>query len=215
MDAVYILGDGSLANNEEIRYSIRSLEKNMLDLRDIYIVGADPGFLSGIKHISALDTSLQKGQNAFHKITTACTIPELSEEFLLMNDDFFMLEPFTGADFPFFALKGSNGGTCGLHSFHIHAPIRLKKEWYLKMPFDPNSKSCKSPRTFYSNFYKAPPNFCDDFILRAGEGCKDFNLQVKNWRSFSISDSAMLYEPFKKWLDELYPEPSSYEYNKN
>lgn len=211
MDAVYILGSGSLSNDDEIRYSIRSLELNMLDLRNIYVIGEKPEFLQKIIHIPATDGSKYNHENAYKKICLACKIPELSDEFLLMNDDFFMSEPFTGADFPFFALKNSNGGPCGKNSFHMHCPIRLKKEWYLKMPIDPLFKSCKSPRTFYANFYQAPPTFCDDFILRAGKGCKDFDEQIKGRTFFSIGDQSMLYPPFKIWLDKLFPVPSTFE----
>lgn len=211
MDVVYILGSGSLCNNEEIRYSIRALETNMLDLRNIYIIGEDPKFLQKIKHIPAHDSSNYKHINAYHKIILACKIEELSDEFLLMNDDFFMTKEFLGSDFPFYALENSNGGSCGPNSFHIHCPVRIKKDWYLQMPIDTSFKSCKSPRTFYANFFKAPPKFCNDFILRAGVGCLDFNIQIKNKPCFSISDSAMLYEPFKNWLHSLYPIPSRFE----
>jgi hypothetical protein len=211
MDVVYILGSGSLVKNEEIRFSIRSLEENMLDLQNIYIIGEDPEILSGVKIIPASDSSPDKWKNAYHKIILACTIPEISEEFLLMNDDFFMIEPFSGAEFPFYALEGSSGGTEGLNSFHVHCPLRIKKEWYRKMPFDPTSKGHHSPRTFYCNFYKAPPTFCDDFILRAGEGCKDFDLQIKGKPLFSISDTAMIWEPFVVWLMYKFPHRSRFE----
>ena len=211
MDVVYILGSGSLVKNEEIRFSIRSLEAHMLDLRNIYIIGEDPEILTAVKKIPSGDSFPEKWKNAYHKIIRACSIPEISEEFLLMNDDFFMLEPFSGAEFPFYDLKGSNGGTEGLNSFHIHSPLRIKKEWYQKMPFDPTAKGHHSPRTFYCNFYKAPPTFCDDFILRAGEGCKDFNAQIKGKPLFSISDTSMLYAPFLVWLGKLFPNPSRFE----
>ena len=211
MDVVYILGSGSLADNKEIFYSIRSLEKNMLDLGDIYIVGEFPPFLPRCKHIPARDIFKDKWQNALSKVRLACSVGEISEEFLLMNDDFFILEPFSGAEWPFYALKGSNGGSCGQHSFHIHCPIRINKEFYLKMPLDTESKACKSPRTFYSNFYKAPPKFSEDFILRVGPVCRDFDDQIKNWPSFSISADAVLNDKFISWLEKMYPEPSRFE----
>lgn len=211
MDAVYILGTGSLAKNEEIRYSIRSLEANMSDLRNVYIVGECPEFLQKVKHIIAGDKSKYKHINAYHKIKIACKIEEVSDEFLLMNDDFFMTKEFVGADFPFYSLENSNGGNCGQHSFHIHCPIRLKKEWFEKMPIDLSFKSCKSPRTFYANFYKAPPKFCNDFVVRGATGCLDFDKQIIKKPCFSISDSTMLYPPFYKWLQELYPVPSRFE----
>ena len=211
MDVVYILGEGSLCDDEEIRYSMRSLERNMLDLRNVYIVGELPEFLAPFEHVPASDGFTEKWKNAYSKIKKAASLEDLSEEFLLMNDDFFMLEPFTGAEFPFYALKNSNGGTDGMHSFHIHCPIRIKKEWYLNLPLDINSKGRHSPRTFYGNFYKAPPTFCEDFILRAAPGCKDFDIQAKNKPCISVGDDAMLYAPFRQWLEKQFDIPSQYE----
>jgi hypothetical protein len=141
----------------------------------------------------------------------AASVGELSEEFLLMNDDFFMLEPFNGAEFPFYALKGSNGGVDGQLSFHIHAPVRFKKEWYLSLPLDLNAKGRHSIRTFYANFYKAPPTFCDDFVLRTGEGMPEIASQIKKWPCFSISDSSMQDKKFMLWLKKRYGEPSRFE----
>lgn len=211
MDVVYILGSGSLVKNEEIRYSLRSLERNMLDIADVYIVGEKPEFLKDFIHIPSQDLSPEKWRNAYKKIKIACADSRISEDFLLMNDDFFMLEPFNGAEFPFYALKNSNGGTDGLHSFHIHCPMRIRKLWYSQMPLDMLAKGRHSPRTFYANFYKAPPTFCEDFILRVGEGCADFDVRTKKSPCFSIGDTAMLYEPFRLWLDNLFPEPSRFE----
>ena len=44
MDIVYILGNGSKFNNEEIRYSLRSLEK-FVNFDRVFIVGECPKFL--------------------------------------------------------------------------------------------------------------------------------------------------------------------------
>ena len=211
MDVVYILGSGSLSQNDEIRYSIRSLDQHMLDLRDIYVVGEMPQKLPYAKHIPANDGFTERWKNAYNKVRKACDIEGLSDEFLLMNDDFFMLEDFMGAEWPFYALEGSNGGTCGTHSFHIHCPIRLSREFYKNMPFSLDQKACRSPRSFYGNYYRAKPTFCKDFILRAANDCKPFDEQVKGQPCFSISDSSMLYEPFRQWLQTLYPDPSGYE----
>lgn len=211
MDVVYILGSGSLVSNKEIKYSLRALETNMQDIRNVYVIGELVPDLPGVIHIPATDPAKTKWQNAYLKIKKACSLPDLSEEFLLMNDDFFMLEPFIGTEWPFYALKNSNGGVCGQHSFQIHCPIRLNKEWYSKMPFDVHSKGHLSPRTFYANFYKAPPLFCTDFIVRVGKEARNYDEQIKNWPCFSIGDVAMLDPVFSKWLEDMYPVPSRFE----
>lgn len=211
MDIVYILGTGSLVNDEEIKISLRAIDENMLDLRDVYIIGEKPDFLTNIIHIDSEDYSKDKWKNAYHKVKKACEIYDISDEFLLMNDDFFMLDLFSGADWPFYALKGSNGGACGSNSFQVHCPIRIKKDWFLQMPYSVDQKACRSPRSFYCNFYRAPAKFCDDFILRVGSGMRDPDEQIKEWPSFSISNSAMLHKPFVSWLHSKFPNPSKYE----
>jgi hypothetical protein len=211
MDAVYILGTGSLCQDLEIKYSLRALDQYMLDLENVFIVGDRPNFIIGVEHVIETDPTTEKWKNAFRKIKRACTLPDLSSDFLLMNDDFFMTEPFVGEEWPYYALKGSNGGVDGMNSYHVHCPIKLNKELYLKMPLDISGKGKHSPRTFYSNFYKVKTKLRDDFILRAGTGCRDFDEQIKKEPCFSISDSAMLYPPFLQWLSDMYIIPSRFE----
>src|SRR5690606_36704423 len=129
------------------------LAYNMKDRYNIYIVGKEVDFLHGCKLIRFKDSEDKACKNVCLKTKLACEIEELSDEFLFMNDDFFMLEEFYGADFPFYALKNSNGGNCGMHSFQVHCPIRFKKDWYAGMPIALNIRGNYSPRTFYANFY--------------------------------------------------------------
>lgn len=93
-DIVYILGTGSKWFNNEIRYSIRSLEKNLKNRGRIFIVGEWPHFLDTkrVIHIPAVDPAHHKLLNAMHKIRLACIDRRVSEEFILMNDDFFFLK---------------------------------------------------------------------------------------------------------------------------
>lgn len=211
MDVVYILGSGSLVKNEEIRYSVRSLEKYMADLGRIFIVGDDPGMLPLAVHIPASDTSVYKWQNGYHKVKKACAIEGITEEFLLMNDDFFMLEPFLGAEWPFYSLKNGNGGPCGPLDFGLHCPMRINAEWYDKMPFDASGKGPLSPRTFYANFYRAPSKMSSDFVIRVGAGARSYDEQIVGKPCFSIGNTAPLDDNFMHWLDSLYPEPSTFE----
>lgn len=200
MDAVYILGGGSLAEDEEILYSARSLCENMMDLRNVYVIGEYPKHLPLAAHYQEPDRHKERWKNTFDKVIRACNIDDISDEFLLMNDDFFMLEPFNGADFPFYAVKGSNGGPCGANSFGIHAPIRISKEMFSKMPFTTGQNACKSWRSFYANFYGAPPKFVQDCIIRTGHNVASFDQQTAGQPFFSISDAAMLDLEFSDWL---------------
>lgn len=214
MQAVYILGDGSKAENEEIRYSIRSLEANMLDLEHVFVVGECPDFLGGVTHIEAEDKYEKKWQNAHHKTLVACEHEEIDEQFLLMNDDFFLCEPFMGAEFPFYSKPDTSGGVDGPKSFALHCPIRIVKDFYKQIPLNIDAGGDHSPRTFYANFAKAPPTPMEDCIVREGEGIPDFDEQIAGRQWFTIGDTIMTSEKFRYWLHERWPDATEYEQKK-
>lgn len=208
MDAVYILGTGSRSGNEEIRYSVRSLEKHMSDLGKVFVVGSRPESLRAAAWIEATDNHAKYWKNALEKTRFACFDERVSADFLLMNDDFFMREDFIGAELPFYSVKGGSGGGSGLHDFGIHCPIRFNKEMYVKMPLSTELKGDFSPRSFYANFYKARPEPVKDCIVRTGSGLPDYGVQVKGSDFFSCDDVAFLVPSFQDWMRELYPLPS-------
>jgi hypothetical protein len=51
IDVVYPLGTGSVWQDNELRYSLRSLEKNFPDLGRVYVVGHKPDWLGNVEHI--------------------------------------------------------------------------------------------------------------------------------------------------------------------
>lgn len=101
IDLVYVLGTGSKWNDNEIRFSLRSVEKHLTGYRNIYVVGECPKFLTNIVHVPATD-EFDPGTNAdgnmILKILKACAIPDLSDEFLFMNDDFVILKPMVASE---------------------------------------------------------------------------------------------------------------------
>lgn len=211
MDAVYILGSGSLSKNEELRMSIRSLQKHMVDLDRIFVIGEYPGeWFTGI-HIHMEDLHTEKWKNAYIKTLRACDSIDISDEFLLMNDDFFMNADFVGAEFPFYTIPGANGGSSGMNYFGIHCPIRIKKDWYKAMPFSVNMKGEMSPRSFYANFYRAPVKKGIDTIVVTGGNCPPFDFQVADRDFFSIGNNIMTMPIFYEWLYKKYPLKSRFE----
>ena len=92
MDIVYLLKD--TPTNEELTYSLRSLVNMPHD--KVFFVGGCPINIdkSRIIHIPTL-----QGNNKYHNTTkaiqVACYNESLSENFSLMNDDFFILKPIT------------------------------------------------------------------------------------------------------------------------
>jgi stress response protein SCP2 len=87
MDYVYICRNGK---NEELRYSIRSLEKNMPN-GNIFVIGYRPDWYIG-NFIKVEDIS-SKFDNIKNCISVIKDTPKISDDFILMNDDFFALKP--------------------------------------------------------------------------------------------------------------------------
>ena len=86
MDFVYICKDG---NNEELRYSIRSVVQSFPD-SNIWVVGGKPTWYAG-NYIN-IKQVLTKYRNAIQNLNAICNSNEISEEYILMNDDFYIVK---------------------------------------------------------------------------------------------------------------------------
>jgi len=93
IDVVYPLSDKSRWSNNELRYSLRSLEKNFPDLGRVFVVGCKPAWLTGVVHIAMEDVHKHnKDANLIDKVLTACQ-SGLSDQFVFMSDDQIFLTP--------------------------------------------------------------------------------------------------------------------------
>ena len=85
IDLVYICGSG---HNEELRYSIRSAVKN-LKFNNLWVVGGKPNWYIG-NYIEVAQNK-SKYVNARNNLRAICSSPEISDSFILMNDDFYIM----------------------------------------------------------------------------------------------------------------------------
>lgn len=89
-DLVYPLKDSQ--TNEEFRYSLRSVEKHAKNFGKVVTIG---GVVSGIKPDLAIPLR-QTGGTKYDKVNMTfreiCLNPGISDNFVLMNDDFFLME---------------------------------------------------------------------------------------------------------------------------
>jgi hypothetical protein len=94
-DLVYIVRSGD--ENEELRTSLRSIEKYAPKHDGIVIVGYKPTWLNDkITYIPTNQTSRLEGWlNAKLNLLVACKSPKISDNFILMNDDFIATRPIT------------------------------------------------------------------------------------------------------------------------
>lgn len=86
MDAVYVVKPED--DNEELRFSLRSLAKNMPYIDRVFIAGYCPSWVTNVEAIS-LTPLVDKLDNQFQSLRAACADDRISDEFVLMNDDHF------------------------------------------------------------------------------------------------------------------------------
>lgn len=90
-DFVYILKD--TPKNEELKYSLRSIEANAGDLinRVVFVGGRPEGF-QGYIYIKQEQMFKTKHMNAIMNIYKACKTASITPNFVLMNDDFYIMK---------------------------------------------------------------------------------------------------------------------------
>lgn len=184
IDLVYILGTGSHWQNNEIRYSLRSVEKNVSGIRKIFIIGERPSFINDeVIHIPYKDVYTNKARNIMAKILRACNDTRITKNFMLWNDDYFAMQPFSAIDYPYYFkcdLHHSvriNKGEYKLHceetlkvlianglnvkNFDCHYPIIYDKFKAKKMieKFDWNTKHGYVFRSMYCNYWNIEGEF--------------------------------------------------------
>lgn len=99
------LGIGSHWDNTEIRYCLRSVEKHLTGYGDVFIVGDLPYWMQNVIHIPFKEQSTQcydKERNIYTKIKAAIADDRVSDDFLFMNDDHFLLQDYEAGKFPYY-----------------------------------------------------------------------------------------------------------------
>ena len=79
--------------NPDLKFSLRSVEK-FCTFRNIWVVGYKPNWVKNVNYLPTVQSG-NKWVNSMTNIVAACNCPEISEDFVLMNDDFFMLRSIT------------------------------------------------------------------------------------------------------------------------
>lgn len=95
IDVVYILGTGSQWDDNELRLSLRSLERHGRNAGDVYVIGHCPEWVTGVKHVPCGDPYDRKCDNLWYKLQQY-----KGDRCVLMNDDFFLLQQVELEDIP-------------------------------------------------------------------------------------------------------------------
>lgn len=225
MDLVYTLGKGSEWENNEIKYSLRSVEAN-LPHRNIVIVGEKPDFLKNIVHVPAKDPTNYKSYNTLYKMKIACRSNKISDDFVLMNDDFFVMKPVD--KIPYYhkgylkdtvknfeypgskyhrTLKRTADMLEKARDFEIHCPFIFNKTKFLKLfeAFDLNEGHVY--RSVYADYYRIRGKFYHDVKIYT---VHDLYL-LENEEFLSVSPEVVQKPAIERFLESNFPNKSRFE----
>jgi len=236
IDVVYVVGTGSPWQDGELRFSLRSLEKFVSGIGNVYIVGHCPRWATNVFHLQYPDPFPCKERNIMLKMARICGHPDLSETWLSLHDDHFALDFQEAGEIPNYSggslermvakakpgnnwreavqntnnvLKSKNLPT---HNFDIHTPILIDKE---KFPAIMDSYNWKTPRGYvvkslYANTIGLEPTPLIDIKLNQRYTYPDLVARLKGRPWFSTGNGG-LSGHFKNLLHAIFPEPSKYE----
>lgn len=236
MDVVWICRTGP---NEELRYSIRSVAKNMPH-SNIVVVGGKPDWYTGkfIPVTTLTDrggVSRNKYENAKNNIRQIVDNPDISDEFVLMNDDFYVMKPVDQIQYyhgGLLADKVKTHKTFANQAAYTHVLVRTQQilsaleikdpldyALHIPMRFHKNklAEVLKQPiasiRTLYGNMYSVGGRQMADVKVhpdRGEYGPKSFDYLNEDSIFLSTADSTFLSVK-KNLLDSVFSEPSKYE----
>lgn len=176
MDVVYLIKVDPENNSEELRYSLRSLSN--LPHGRVYIVGEKPDWVTQVTHIPVPQIQT-KAENVAKNMRAAIEHSDISQDFILMNDDFFIMNSLSrlpdlnfgtmenvialynkrypqGSEYidsmkRLFQLLVERGCQCPI-SYELHTPMVFDKQKLLQMYAQAHGRMFQI-RTYYGNLY--------------------------------------------------------------
>lgn len=105
MDILYVVGNGSKWGNNELRYSLRSIDKNGINVGRIFIASEVlPPFVNRetVTHVPVCDPTNIKHLNIMKKVEHTMRNSDIDDNFLLSSDDHFYIKPTDFDNYPLY-----------------------------------------------------------------------------------------------------------------
>lgn len=224
MDVVYINRPGD--ENEELRYSLRSL-RNVPHGR-VWVAGYKPPWV--VAESIPVTGMRDKQTSALKNLIAALEHPDVSDPFLIMNDDFYAMRPMDSVPVlhlgdldkvisehrPGAAYTNAMRKTRDrlaenkdgpLYSYEVHCPMVIEKlGMQLALSIGANIHGMHN-RTMYGNLMELGGTQTRDFKIYRTEKATDY----KQWPFLSTSDRTFHYHHAGRYVREAFKEPSPYE----
>lgn len=228
-DIVIPLGSRSYQNYTELRFCLRSIEKHLKGYNNVFIIGDKPDWITNITHIPAEDDPKNRfrDRNILNKITAACKDGRISDDFLVVHDDHFLLENIEAKAFPYvhhgpINIAGGQYGhtkqnTIGIlgeandHDSHCSILINKKKFLNSVPTVDWTKWYGYLIKTLYCVMNGIEAEYYPDLKVRWVQYYDEIKQAIEGRKWFSIGDRCFDNGVVMQVLEELYPEKSLYE----
>lgn len=225
-DIVYILRPGPCT--EELKYSLRSVEANFPHRKVWFVCGKPDGLEPDgwIKHSQCGDSKWALIRSSMYE---AIKCPDITDDFYLFNDDFFVMRPFKGEfinyvdgtlterieqfrlEFPWLSpyartlQKAREELKClgkGELNFDVHLPMLFNKELAAR-----SINTCSSPqmRSVYGNYNAVP------FVEHKDVKVHDFISVPSDPDFLSTNDESFTKGAVGSYIRGCFSEPSRFE----
>ena len=217
-------------HDRELRYSLRSLKN--IPHGNVYIVGECPKWVKNVIHIDVRQRrALTRFENSARNLLAACRDPRISDEFIWMNDDFYITRPIkkipalhrgTLEEVISTEYEGKNSQYVRImrhandylkkagkptYCYELHAPMMIRKQGYLdiyKLFRDRHQVPHGADRSLYGNFEAIGGTKVKDVKVYKPDG------DIPDG-PFVSSGPGALEGSFLEWLRGTFPERSDYE----
>lgn len=222
-DIVYFVKESK--TNEELRYSLRSLKN--FPHRKVWFYGGCPEGLKPDYHVYVEQDQVNKWLNINKSIKEAVHEPDITDNFWLFNDDFFIMKPvkkpcnyYDGElykrivtledkfkKFTKYSLQLRKicddliSMGCGVRNFCIHVPMLVNKEKAIELF---NIEDAHMFRSLYGNYHNIEAKQLSDYKI------SNQHLKWKDSTYLSTTEDSFAGEVGKQ-IRELFPDKCEYE----
>lgn len=225
MDVIYPYK--SAPEDFEIRYSLRSLVNMPHD--GVFVAGDRPIFLTGAAQHVPVSPHDDRYTSSTNNILATLRQEDVSDQFIVMHDDIFVLEPWTfrhehrctideylargAASGPYREMVQKTRDVLRAHGvadplfFGLHTPTVYDKANLLDLARGFGDKLLLM-RTLYHNLYPAPSTAREDVKARRWGDQQDVDV-------LSISDDCASNLNFRRWIADRFPTRSPYEFGES
>ena len=227
-DIVYFVKE--TPENEELRYSLRSVEQNFPHNK-VWFYGGQPYGLKPDGKVPVAQNNPTKWENVRQMLEMACKNDEITEDFWLFNDDFFVIKPVEELP-PIYDgdlyrriihIEGRHGDKpssytanlrqtvkelerrgLGCLNYAVHIPMLINRKKALEVLSEfPN---CAMFRALYGNYWKIGGR--DDHDVKIAKMDKEVN---PDWEFLSSSDISFTNGKLGAFICEKFNEESRFE----